>query len=325
MSARTTDAPIDAVITWVDGDDPAHRQKLEQCLGWRARWKPKAAARTRYADSGELEYCVSSLLRFAPWLRHIFIVTDEQTPAFLNNLPADLADRVSVVDHTAIFAGYEDLLPTFNSLSIETMLWRVPGLADRFIYFNDDCFLVKPVAPSDFFDDGKVVLRGDFRPLAAEPPDKRLKRFLGLGRPSLRTLQSEAARLAGVGFRYLAVGHVPHPMRTSTLRRYFAEHPQQLRSNAAYRFRSIKQLWTVSLANHLELAHETARISGSPEYLYLGSAPGSKEIQLLASVDERPECRFLCAQSLDGASEEFMAFWVSWMDRTVGRFQGDQY
>ncbi|WP_165857709.1 stealth family protein [Marinobacter sp. JSM 1782161] len=325
MSARTTDAPIDAVITWVDGDDPAHRQKLEQCLGWRARWKPKAAARTRYADSGELEYCVSSLLRFAPWLRRIFIVTDAQTPAFLNNLPRDLADRVRVVDHTAIFAGYEDLLPTFNSLSIETMLWRVPGLADRFIYFNDDCFLVKPVAPSDFFDDDHPVLRGDIRPLAKDAADKRLKRLFGIGRPSLRTLQCEAARLAGGASRFLVVGHVPHPMRVSTLSDYFASHPQPMRRNASYPLRNIRQFWTVALANNLEWLKGTARLSETPESLYLGSAPGAREIELVESIDERPECRFLCAQSLDGASEEFMAFWVSWMDRTVGRFQGDQY
>ena len=53
------------------------------------------------------------------------------------------------------------MLPTFNSYAIETMLWRIEGLADRFLYFNDDMMLVGPVEPTDFFsNEGKVKLRG---------------------------------------------------------------------------------------------------------------------------------------------------------------------
>jgi len=36
-------------------------------------------------------------------------------------------------------------------LAIETMLWRIEGLADRFLYFKDDMMLVGPVKPADFF------------------------------------------------------------------------------------------------------------------------------------------------------------------------------
>lgn len=321
MSYRTVNEPIDAVITWVDGEDPEHKQKLERYLGWRARWKPKAAATTRYADRGELEYCIASLIRFAPWLRHIFIVTDEQTPSFLSFLPTELADQVSVVDHKVIFGDDRDKLPTFNSLSIETMLWRIPDLANNFIYLNDDCFLVKPVGPESFFKDGRVVLRGKFRPLIRPRVQTRIKHFFRLGRLTLRRLQSRAASLAGFTDQYLDAGHIPHPMRVSTFHDYFKENPQQLLSNSAYPLRSVRQFSPIALANHLEIKSNMAKISALPESLYLGSEPGIHDVESLIELETRSECRFLCAQSLDKASEEFMGFWVPWMNKVVGSIQ----
>ena len=62
---------IDAVITWVDGADPLHRQKLHAFLGTGATIESGAADATRFSDCGEIEYCVASLLRHAPWLRRI--------------------------------------------------------------------------------------------------------------------------------------------------------------------------------------------------------------------------------------------------------------
>ena len=323
MCSEKTDGPIDAVVTWVDGDDPQHRQKLEAYLGRRARRRPKAAAETRYADRGELEYCVASLLRFAPWLRYIFIVTDAQRPGFLDRLPEHVSARVRLVDHTEIFRGMAEGLPTFNSLSIETVLWRIPGLAESFIYLNDDFFLIKPVTPDEFFRDNKVVLTGISRPMVKQTVKRKLKRLFGLGRPTLRSLSVEAALLVGETDRYLDVGHVPHPMRVSTLRDYFEAHPERLRRNAGYPLRHVRQFWPIALANHLEIRHHSAEISAHPEFLYLNSKSGIRDMALLQDAEKRPEYKFLCAQSLDNASEEFMASWVDWMYRHVGRFQGD--
>jgi hypothetical protein len=95
-----------------------------------------------------------------------------QVPAAIDRRRAEL-DNIRIVDHREIFRGYERLLPTFNSLAIESMLWRIEGLADRFLYFNDDMMLVASVEPTDFFSiDGKVKLRGSWRNWT-EQPDKR--------------------------------------------------------------------------------------------------------------------------------------------------------
>ena len=60
-----------------------------------------------------------------------------------------------------VFKEYSDNLPTFNSVSIETFLWRISELSDRFLYFNDDVFLTAPLHPSDLFTGHIPVLRGN--------------------------------------------------------------------------------------------------------------------------------------------------------------------
>ncbi|WP_026069222.1 Stealth CR1 domain-containing protein [Legionella tunisiensis] len=138
-----TAEPIDAVITWVDGQDPHHAEKLANYLAMAGFNRiPTAAAQTRFNESGEVDYCVLSLLRFAPWIRTIFIVTDAQTPNIVKHLRnSPFSDKIRLIDHQEIFGEFGDSLPTFNSLSIESVLWRIPGLADNFLYLNDDFLL----------------------------------------------------------------------------------------------------------------------------------------------------------------------------------------
>ncbi|WP_026069223.1 stealth family protein [Legionella tunisiensis] len=146
---------IDAVITWVDGIEPAYQEKLSHYLSQNTVHS-EASAKTRFHQIGELEYCITSLFRFAPWLRTIYIVTDNQIPPLLSKLAGTCYEhKVRLIDHKVIFSGFDNFLPTFNSRTIETLLWRIPELSEKFLYLNDDFVLVKPVLPKDFF---KIVM-----------------------------------------------------------------------------------------------------------------------------------------------------------------------
>ena len=37
----------------------------------------------RFEQSNEIYYCINSILKFMPWVRNIYLVTDQQTPFFL--------------------------------------------------------------------------------------------------------------------------------------------------------------------------------------------------------------------------------------------------
>jgi hypothetical protein len=145
---------IDAVITWVDGDDPRHMAKREQFGTKRILCQNDVAGNTRYKSIGEIFYCVASLNRYAQWLNKIYIVTDEQNPMIEELLTEQFPEGtipMEIVDHKVIFRGYEEFLPTFNSISIESMTWRIPGLSEHYIEFNDDLILAAPTRPEDFF------------------------------------------------------------------------------------------------------------------------------------------------------------------------------
>ena len=51
----------------------------------------------RYRDSDELRYSIRSIVKNAPWVRRIFIVTDNQIPHWLNL--DDNVGRISIVTH----------------------------------------------------------------------------------------------------------------------------------------------------------------------------------------------------------------------------------
>ena len=144
---------IDMVYLWVDGSDPEWLKKRQQFMGTPTR-SAEADTEGRYANNDELKYSLRSAEKYAPWIRQIFIVTDNQIPIWLNtNHP-----KVKVIDLTEIMPP--EVLPSFNSNVIESHLYRIPGLSEHFLYANDDMFFNAPVLPDFFFaNDGYPIVR----------------------------------------------------------------------------------------------------------------------------------------------------------------------
>jgi hypothetical protein len=158
--SKINNFPIDAVLTWVNGNDDTHNLKMSSYIEKDIEIKNKKF-RTRFDQVNEIEYSVKSILKFAPFIRNIYIVTDNQTPLFLIN--NNNYKNVFIIDHEEIFSGFEDFLPTFNCRPIETQLYKIPDLSEHFIYFNDDMFLINNTSPNDFFINGLPVLRGKWK------------------------------------------------------------------------------------------------------------------------------------------------------------------
>lgn len=146
--------PIDVVYTWVNGSDPKFIESLQSLPNEIKRGEftfSKDMRLSRYAENGYLKYSLRSLLLYADWVRHIFIVTNGQVPYWLNlDNP-----KVSIVTHSEIFLNKSNL-PTFNSIAIEMNLHRIPGLSRRFIYLNDDVFFGKEITLDEFYTTDKV-------------------------------------------------------------------------------------------------------------------------------------------------------------------------
>lgn len=98
--------PIDVVIAWVDGDDPELARKRNNYVHGTNLPVGSGAHSTRFASSNEIRYCVLSILRFSPFVRNIFIVTDEQDPGISADVRKYFPERlrsIRIVDHKEIF------------------------------------------------------------------------------------------------------------------------------------------------------------------------------------------------------------------------------
>lgn len=151
--------PIDLVVTWVDKNDDIWKQQYSEVAHEAEASKgiPAAVNAARWHSRDEIKYCLRSVLMYAPFVRNIFIVTNGQKPRWLAN-----CDKVRVVSHEQLYPDV-NVLPTFNSNHIETVLHRIDGLSEHFIYLNDDFFFSSKCKPSDFFTVGglgKVFFSG---------------------------------------------------------------------------------------------------------------------------------------------------------------------
>ncbi|MEA5045244.1 MAG: stealth family protein [Petrimonas sp.] len=136
---------IDLVYLWVDGDDSEWLEKKRQFTG-KVTDCSEGNNRGRYVNNGELKYSLRSVEKYVPWIRRIYIVTDDQCPAWLQRDHP----RIRIVDHTEILP--EEALPCFNSSVIEYFIYKIPGLSEHFLLANDDMFFNKTLSPDYFFD-----------------------------------------------------------------------------------------------------------------------------------------------------------------------------
>lgn len=149
---------VDLVYLWVDGNDPVWQAKHNAFIGKTEESSP-INCKGRYANNDELKYSLRSVETYAPWIRTIFIVTDNQVPEWL-----DISNtKVKIIDHKDIMPA--ESLPCFNSALIEHFLYKIPGLAEHFLLANDDMYLNKAVTVDDFFTkEGFPIIRLGRRP-----------------------------------------------------------------------------------------------------------------------------------------------------------------
>ena len=141
---------IDFVVLWVDSNDPKWRATKEQ-YEKEHNISKESNGEERYREWDQFHYWFRSVEKYAPWVRHIYLVTCGQVPKWLNvNHP-----KLRLITHEDYMD--KECLPTFNSSAIEINLHKIKELGEYFIYFNDDMILTKEVKPEDFFQGGKPL------------------------------------------------------------------------------------------------------------------------------------------------------------------------
>lgn len=147
---------VDFVILWVDGSDP---DWLTEKNKYQSKKNDDSDTVNRYRDWNLLPYWFRSVEKYAPWVRKIHFVTWGHVPEFLQAG----ASKLHIVKHEDFIP--EKYLPTFSSHAIEMNIHRIPDLAEHFVYFNDDMFLLRPLKKEDFFRNGLPCTYGGEVPI----------------------------------------------------------------------------------------------------------------------------------------------------------------
>jgi len=260
---NVVDFPIDAVFTWVDGADPEWDARRRAHMAADGRWADlgedhDAVSAARFVSRDEIYYSVANVRRHLPWIRDVYIVTAGQRH---QGIAADFPD-VRFIDHADIFPN-QGVLPVFNSRAIESCVHRIPGLAEHFIYFNDDVMVTKPLNPEAFFQGNGAA--------KFFPSNLQINFGANDDAPHLQAASNNRALILrdfGVEITQTML-HTPHPHRRSVLLELEERYAEQFASTRSSKFRSANDLSTLSsLAQYYGWA-TGQYVIGSLNYRYL--------------------------------------------------------
>lgn len=318
------DFQIDALLPWVDGDDLALKAKRSAYMSGSDAANDDVAGATRYKSIGEVKYCVASILRFAPFVRKIFIITDGQDPAlnpFIEkNFPGE-SGKIEIVDHGEIFKGYEYALPVFNSNAIEAVFWNIPRLSEHFLYFNDDFMLTAPVGPEDFFrPDGRVVCFGDWVPtfygklLHALKPSHNGHKTIGF-----KDLMINALDYYGGGWRFINLGHTPRPLLKSWFENWARERADMVELNLKGKFREPFHFQTQE-PFYIDMARKGKLdlVPTKRKLLYFKRRDAKDYVERKLRSFDASDKPFVCFNSLDYCTPQEQQEVLDWLRKRIG-------
>ncbi len=296
-----SDPPIDIVYLWVDRNDLSWRAKRQAALQKLPQDSSAAMARYsnvegRFRDNHELRYSLRALEKFFPDHGHVYIVTDAQAPDWLRP-----SERLTLVDHRDLMP--EASLPTFDSGHIESWIHHIPGLSERYFYFNDDVFFGAPVRVDDWFHaDGFHVTWSDDPEVSDEAMRMDATSLENACRLSIQWL-SDKARSGAPALReqdplyqstFRTFAHSPRPMLKSILLELEDTAPELFAAVRSTVFRSWDKPTIVSdFVLRWALAHGLARIR-SYRHRHVSTGEADQHAQLQALVAEFGALEFFC-------------------------------
>ena len=207
-----TETQIDVVYLWVNSNDKKWQNKRRNSFDiFLKNDKDNIAlyANTdgRFRDNGELIFNLRCLENFFPKHGHVYIVTDEQRPAWLSQ-----NKNVTIIDHKDIIPNKVNSI--FASANIESYIHHIPNLSENFFYLNDDIFFGMPVDKQWWFEKELKYFYDN------EPHDEYSELQSMLLSPINASIQSKLwlkEKYKNYKHQNIALAHAPRPYKKSLL------------------------------------------------------------------------------------------------------------
>ncbi len=233
--------PVDAVYLWVDGNDPQWLARKNEIVSnsydkKNIRLREDVISKGRFIDNGELRYSLRSIALYAPWIRKVYLVTDNQCPKWINR------DKIKIIDHKEIFPSFA-ARPCFSTRAIELCVHRIKDLSEHYLLFNDDFFVGSKIFSKDVFSQNG-------RPIHWVVKKRRKYKEKLL---SDQYMQMTAHRGADIFARRLIlkkynkylpyrVRHYPKPMMRTVMNEIWNEFPEEVEKTLSGHFREADDL-----------------------------------------------------------------------------------
>lgn len=136
---------VDLVVPYVDSTDKNWINLFNKYSSNKISNDTNAINRFR-SQEDFFRYFFRCIEKNMPWINNLFLLVQSksQVPTWLDQT------KVKIITHDQFIP--KNCLPTFNSGTIEMFLWNIPGLSNRFLYANDDFFILKQTKESDYFN-----------------------------------------------------------------------------------------------------------------------------------------------------------------------------
>lgn len=144
--------PIDIVVTYLDDSDPTWIEEFKKYKqeeigkGIIEATNAQAFGDERIRNWDNMKYWFRGIETNCPWVNKIFFICQKpsQIPKWLDTSNP----KLRIIHHEDYIP--KELLPTFNTMTIQTFIPLIEDLSENYIYFDDDIFCLNPV-PEDMF------------------------------------------------------------------------------------------------------------------------------------------------------------------------------
>ena len=257
---------IDYVVPFVDCSDPAWIEEYNKYAPGKIDQDSNGVERFR-ASQELFKYHFRGIAKYMPWIDtvHLLVMSDSQVPDWINR------DQVHIIYHKDFIN--EDLLPTFNSSTIEMFLSQIKGLPERFIYANDDFYYTYTLKDKFYFENEKIKTRIEAHPIEkGEIIPIWKKTFIN----SYNLAKSGTIDVPITGNKYFVPPHIEQGYTMSLLKEVWDKYNKQMIESCS-KFRENKNLNQYLYTDYAALNGKS--IDGVHSYRNFNSASKPELIQ----------------------------------------------
>lgn len=229
---------IDIIVPFYNDSDDKWRNIMYDYMAKEGSNDRQVVGEERYRDWGNFKYFFRGIENNCPWVNKVFLViaSETQIPKWLNIKNP----KLRIVYHKEFIP--EELLPTFNPMTIGMYFANIKDLSDNYVICDDDYFFLNPTTAGMFFVDDYPVYRDNAEELIKfgaywlESSDGTFYKVLNNG----MDLQQ---KIAGDKSHWYSLEHLPVPHKKNFEKKILDENYDYiLNANKTSRFRNENNL-----------------------------------------------------------------------------------